>query len=666
MGTDSIATGELSGRARWSIMVVSLVATASSFLFINGIAFLIPSLQAARGIPLDEAGLLSSMPSWGMVATLVLWGYVLDRVGERVVMTAGSALTAAAAYAAASAHSMVLIAVYLFLGGMAAASCNTAGGRLVSAWFPPHQRGLAMGVRQTAQPLGIALGALIIPELAEHGPRAGLMFPALACALGAVVSAVGIIDPPRKSRDKASAQELANPYRGSLVLWRIHAVAGLMMMPQTVTVTFMLVWLIRNLHWSVAAAGGLVTLSQLLGALGRVVVGRWSDRIGSRMRPVRIIAASAAATLFLLAWADFLDSRYQAPLMVAISVIAVLDNGLEATAITEFAGPFWSGRALGIQNTAQRVMAAAGPPLFGALITAAKYPPAWILCGAFPLAAVPLVPTRLLHPAWKLELGGNPFADFGGGEPFVPTRCQIGLDSPVHPGSGIAFAEMGKQQRDRHDRRGRIGDALTGDIRCATVHGLEHRGIGPGGIDISARGQANSAAHRRGQVGDDVAEQVVGDDHVKTPRVGDQEDGGSIDVLICHLHIGVVLSDLGHDARPQLPGEGQHVGLVHQRQMLATPPSALERVGHHTTHPEGGVQAYLGGYFVGRSDANRTTGTGVGTFGPLAHHHEIDVGISGERTAHSRIQPGGPQVDVVIQLETQAQQQTSLQHTAGD
>ncbi len=398
MAKEPDTTRQLSSGARWSIMAISLFVTTSSFLFINGIAFLIPSLEVRRGIRLTGASLLSSMPSWGMVATLVLWGYVLDRVGERTVMTAGSALTAAAAYAAASAHSIVLIAVYLFLGGMAAASCNTAGGRLVSAWFPPQQRGLAMGIRQTAQPLGIALGALVIPELAEHGPRAGLKFTALACAVAAVASVVGIVDPPRKSRKTATEQELASPYRRSLVLWRIHAVAGLLMMPQTVTVTFMLVWLIRNLHWSVAAAGGLVTLSQLLGALGRVIVGRWSDRVGSRMRPVRIIAACAALTLFLLAWADYVNSRYQAALMVAISVIAVLDNGLEATAITEFAGPFWSGRALGIQNTTQRLMAAVGPPAFGVLITAAKYPPAWMLCGLFPLAALPLVPARVLPP----------------------------------------------------------------------------------------------------------------------------------------------------------------------------------------------------------------------------------------------------------------------------
>ncbi|MCV7103321.1 MFS transporter [Mycobacterium palustre] len=373
-------------------MVISLGVTATSFLFINGVAFLIPSLQARRGIPLTEATLLSTMPSWGMVVTLVLWGYVLDRVGERAVLALGSALTAAAAYAAASAHSMAMIGTYLFLGGMAAASCNAAGGRLVSAWFAPRQRGLAMGIRQTAQPLGIALGALVIPELAEHGPRRGLMFLALMCTVAAVASAIGIVDPPRKPRRTATAEELASPYRDSCVLWRIHAAAGLLMVPQAVTVTFMLVWLMHHRGWSVAAAGGLVTLSQVLGAVGRIAVGRWSDRVGSRLRPVRTIAMAAAVTLLLLALTDSTGSASGVFLMVAISVIAVLDNGLEATAITEAAGPFWSGRALGAQNTAQRLTAAAAPPLFGALVMASEYPAAWALCALFPLAAVPLVP----------------------------------------------------------------------------------------------------------------------------------------------------------------------------------------------------------------------------------------------------------------------------------
>jgi len=388
---------------RWLMVALSLGVTASAFIFINGVAFLIPALEAERGTPLTEAGLLSSMPSWGMVATLFVWGYLLDRFGERIVLTAGSALTAAAAYAAASVHSLVAISVFLFLGGMAAASCNSAGGRLVSGWFPPHQRGLAMGIRQTAQPVGIALGAVIIPELAEHSAAAGLMFPALACTVSAVAAGIGVIDPPRKSPETASAEELSNPYRRTSVLRRIHAASALLMMPQTMTVTFMLVWLINNHGWEIESAGALVTVSQLLGALGRVVAGRWSDRVGSRLRPVRIVAVAGGLALLALAFTDHLGWAVAVELMVIASVIAALDNGLESVAITEYAGPFWSGRALGAQNTFQRLAAAAGPPLFGAVIAATGYPAAFALCGLFPLAAAPLVPARVVPPGLEIR-----------------------------------------------------------------------------------------------------------------------------------------------------------------------------------------------------------------------------------------------------------------------
>jgi MFS family permease len=400
MTTESTNAVGISAGRRWLIVVVSLLVTASAFIFINGVAFLIPALERDRGTPLGEAGLLSSMPSFGMVATLILWGYLLDRVGERVVLTVGSALTAGAAYAAAHMHSMIGFAAWLVVGGMAAASCNSAGGRLVSGWFPPEQRGLAMGVRQTAQPLGIALGALVIPEFAEASKSAmhALMFPAILCAVSAVLSVLAITDPPRKEWDEATEQELANPYRRSWVLRRIHAVSALLMVPQTLTVTFMLIWLIANYKCSIALAGGLVTLSQVLGAAGRIAVGQWSDRVGSRLRPVRIMSVAGVLVLAGLAFADHLRSSIAVPLMITASVVAVLDNGLESTAITEYAGPFWSGRSLGLQNTYQRLMAAGAPPVFGGLIASHGYPPAFVVCALFPLLAVPIVPARTLPP----------------------------------------------------------------------------------------------------------------------------------------------------------------------------------------------------------------------------------------------------------------------------
>jgi MFS family permease len=380
----------------WLTLAVSVAATSCSFLFINCGVFLIPALETARHTSLTAAGLLSAMPSFGMVLTLVAWGYLVDRIGERKTLSVGTGLAGVAAFAAAAMHSLVAIGALLFVGGMAAASSNVAGGRLVSGSFPPQQRGLAMGIRQTAQPLGVAVGAIAMPELTEveNGFFAALLYPAIACAVAALASYALLTDPPRPARAAATAEQLANPYQGSNVLHRIHLASAFLMVPQSMTVTFMLVWLIVDHHWSVPTASVLVTVAQLTGAVGRIVVGRWSDRVGSRLRPNRIVAVAGCLALLVLALNEYLASPLTEAAMVVATVIAVGYNGLAATAITEYAGPFWSGRALGVQNTAQRVMAAATPPAFGALITAVGYPVAFAICAVFPLLAVPMVPVK--------------------------------------------------------------------------------------------------------------------------------------------------------------------------------------------------------------------------------------------------------------------------------
>lgn len=386
---------DASALRRWSMLTIGLFATLCANVFINGIAFLIPTLHDEFGLDLAMAGLISAMPKFGMVFTLIPWGYLVDRAGERLVLWLGSALTAAAALGAALSHSLVLMSGLLLLGGMAAASSNSASGRLVAGWFPPEKRGTAMGIRQTAQPLGVGLGALVIPRLAHSdGLGPAILFTAAVCALAAVVCLIGVTDPPRPARRDAPAADLANPYRGSSTLKRIHAVSVLLVVPQALVWTFTLVWLIAERGWSPASAGTLVTVAQLLGAAGRIAAGRWSDRIGSRLRPIRIIAAVAAASMALLALTDALDSEWSVAVMIVASVITVTDNGLAFTAIAEIAGPFWSGRALGVQNTTQLLATGLTPPLFGGLIGLAGYPAAFAVCALFPVLAIPLVPIR--------------------------------------------------------------------------------------------------------------------------------------------------------------------------------------------------------------------------------------------------------------------------------
>jgi MFS family permease len=171
-------------------------------------------------------------------------------------------------------------------------------------------------------------------------------------------------------------------------------VSVLLVVPQCVVWTFTLVWLMSDRGWSAASAGALVTGAQLLGAAGRIAAGRWSDWVGSRLRPVRTIAVAAALSMGLLAITDAFGSPLSVVLIVVASLVTVTDNGLAFTAIAEIAGPFWSGRALGTQNTSQLFTCGVVPPVFGALIAATSYPVAFAVCAVLPLIALPLVPVR--------------------------------------------------------------------------------------------------------------------------------------------------------------------------------------------------------------------------------------------------------------------------------
>ena len=384
----------------WRMLALGVSAQAAGSLFLSTPAYLIPLLHLDRGVPLAQAGLLAAAPSLGMVLALVAWGAAADRYGERWVIAGGLALTSVFAFAAAAVSGYVGLGVLFVLGGAAAASTSAASGRVVIGWFPRSRRGLAMGIRQISQPLGVAVAALAVPALASHlGIWAPLLLAGALTAVLAAACAVGIANPPRAAaRPAADGERPFNPYRDSPFLTRIHLLSALLVVPQFTLSTFGLIWLITGLHWNVTAAGAVIAAAQFIGALGRIAVGSASDRVGSRTRVLRWVAVSGVVVMLALAGCGGLHwAAASAVVLIVASTVSVADNGLSFTSVAEAAGPSWSGKALGIQNTGQFLAASAVGPGIGALITVVGYPVAFALVALTPLAAIPLVPARDKH-----------------------------------------------------------------------------------------------------------------------------------------------------------------------------------------------------------------------------------------------------------------------------
>ncbi|MFI1991668.1 MFS transporter [Actinoplanes sp. NPDC020271] len=374
---------------RWTMLVVGTCAMIAGSTCQFGLAYLIPAFRD-RGYRLEQTGLLVACPTVGVTLTLIAWGAAADRWGERIVLSTGLGAAGLILLVARPVHDPATLAVCLTLSGAAGASV-LASGRLILGWFARHERALAMGIRQSAGPMGLALAAAVLPALAVRGIGTALLFLAALFLIAATAAFVLVRDPsPQPSTGPAPAPS-PSPYR-TPHLWRIHAASALLVIPQFTITTFALVFLTDSRGWTPLAAGHLLAGAQVFGALSRLGAGYWSDRTGSRLRPIRIIAVTTGAGMVVLAVTAAAGWGLAVPVLLVLGVVAVSSNGLSFTAVAEHAGTAWAGRALGIQTTGQNVLTAAVPPVLAVAISDAGFAPSFAVVAAFPLVAAAIVP----------------------------------------------------------------------------------------------------------------------------------------------------------------------------------------------------------------------------------------------------------------------------------
>jgi sugar phosphate permease len=375
-------------RYRWVVLAAGALAQASSAAVLQALPGLAPQLRDEFGLRLTGLGVLLASVTVGLVATLLLWGAAADRFGERRVMTAGLVLVVAALVAVTRTSTVGPLMGWLVIAGAACGSVNAASGRAVLGWFPPGERGLAMGLRQTSLPVGAGLAAALLPPLAQaRGLDAAFLAMAAAAAVSAVVVVALVREAPgRPVREPGGASPLRDPR-----VRRLSLVSFLLVVPQFTVVAFVVVYLVDEHAFAVATAGLVLAAVQVSGGAGRVVAGRWSDRRGSRVQPLRLIAATTTGLFVLTAVLAAGGTRAVVPLVVVAGVVAISWNGLAFTAVGELAGPGRAGTALGAQNTAVALSAAVTPPLVALVVSRSSWAVGYLVAAAAAGAAVLLL-----------------------------------------------------------------------------------------------------------------------------------------------------------------------------------------------------------------------------------------------------------------------------------
>ena len=162
-------------------------------------------------------------------------------------------------------------------------------------------------------------------------------------------------------------------------------------------------------------------------------------------------------------------------------------------------------------------------------------------------------------------------SDIGGVSPSTqarsgvrrPRSSALSTATSTRSASSAPVEPVAQHHRDREEGREWVGDALAGDVGRRAVDRLVHARAAL--LAEARRGQHPERAgeHRR-LVAEDVAEHVLGQDHVEARRLRDELHRRVVDEQVVELDVG----ELGRDALDGLAPQArrlEHVGLVHRR-----------------------------------------------------------------------------------------------------
>ena len=368
-------------------MLAAGTAAQSSFsAVLLGLPVLAPTLRAELDLSVSDVGVVLASLWIGPVVTLLPWGIAADRVGERVVLALGLALMGALVCAAALTSTAVALVSLLGAASAAGASVNAASGRAVMSWFGREERGFALGVRQSALPLGGFLSAIALPPIVHaRGLDAAFLFLGSLCLAAAAVGAVVVRDTPAGD---APVAEQAPAMLRDRRLWILSAGGALYVATQISLTGFLVLFLHDERGVSTGAAAAVLAAAQAVAIVFRIAAGRWSDRSQARIGPLRRLGVAIAASVALSAALVTAPLALLVPSLVLAGALAMAWNGLAFTAAAELAGRARSGTALGFQQTSLSIAGTVAPIAFAALAEAVSWRLAFAVAAVLPLIGV--------------------------------------------------------------------------------------------------------------------------------------------------------------------------------------------------------------------------------------------------------------------------------------
>lgn len=357
------------------LVLVSFSQFLAMLIWFNYSAIL-PLVKADWNLTDGQAGMILSAFQFGYVVSVLILGYLSDRVNPRIIFII-SALIAGISGVLFGLYANGFWSGLIFrtIAGIGIGGIYVPGMKYLSSIYPPHTRGKVFGIYVGALVVGSGSSLLFSsPLIAFFGWQEVVIITSLGSFVAALVMAMYRYDPPLPERPVSISWSLVKKlmtnkklvnmniaYTGHM--WELYAFWGWIG-------PFMIFTAVKH-GYSIQGAqqlGNLLAgLFIIVGAVGTWIGGELSDHLGrvKILKPLLFIGFLCSLTFGWLA---------NLPLFIIIFIgliyglVVAGDSPIYSVAISELSDRSTVGFALGIQQVLGYSITIISPTIFGVIL----------------------------------------------------------------------------------------------------------------------------------------------------------------------------------------------------------------------------------------------------------------------------------------------------------
>ncbi len=390
-GTGQPLHGHSSGRA-WLILCLLFFLTVIMFIARQALSVMAPVLRTVFHLSNAAYGRIVSSLGFGMMTGEFPMGYLMDRLGARLGLTAAIAWWSTATGSFALAGSGVALGLSQFWKGTGECAAYSGGVKTVTRLFEKKDRTLAIGIFNGGSVIGATLAVPVIVYLLQHyGFRVAFLMPSIAGFLWIPTWWIMYGQEWKARSEDAQAQVSTRELLGNSSAWAVM-LCRFFIGP---VMQFYWYWtpsyLFSARHMTMLQIGFIAWIPFLMGDVGGIA-GGWAAgvliRRGFTVRNTRRLLMYGSALVCLLSFTvPYLHGI--SPVMAMLCLTIAADNFLSAhmfAAVTDLFPDHQVGRAAGLMGIAGGLSGMLFPLLTGILVDRISYTPVFVLVGLMPLA----------------------------------------------------------------------------------------------------------------------------------------------------------------------------------------------------------------------------------------------------------------------------------------